>query len=645
MIYVFDCVCVCVDCQSHINHYGRSDPPLIPHVDNNWNVNRLVDFGLQNCNTFSDAIQNSSLQPFHNLCKIFFTNVTLDVKDLDEVEMFLQFIVPLTPAMLEYKKEIKDKKLDKLQLNGNTKAGVGCNWEARTIENQIKSRINEKYAKIIEKHEKSSSFINDMNNIDVSDVNNKNGFNEDQLKLLQLAQWKSQIEMLSFNDVKMQRTDRIQNYINRELTNERIITGLVNLKSIEYTKYFYYYENPISLILTKIIDVLYKQLESLHIKTDVASFIRSLSMCDNDEKKPQFRSRAAARRWKFGRDARTDSKKKYESFGYINSRLKKNQENSFVFCYFPNLIELCIVDESDGWKHIVTQWIIGSGKLKRLKIYPLVYGWQDKDNYLTRITQDNYKSCCEKDSNIDRTDNNISFGNDMSKFINKGLELLHLKLNVQFNFNIIPASNTFDNVFHGIVDAKGENEMLVSFYNALIDMFKNKIYLKNENNFTFKIEFYTRLTAKQEYLQCIFNKHQITGLIYSMMQIYHSICFGIKVVFVNDVNNIYNINNINNRSSDDENEYEKMKCHFEKKIINPLKSSLDLSSPFGLKNAVTLYIDSNISWMKVQQEKSFAVVIKVNNNGCHTSPQFKFACSDCKSGAWLENECCDHKRV
>ena len=32
---------------------------------------------------------------------------------------------------------------------------------------------------------------------------------------------------------------------------------------------------------------------------------------------------------------------------------------------------LCIVDESDGWKHIVTQWMIG--KLKRLKIYPLAY--------------------------------------------------------------------------------------------------------------------------------------------------------------------------------------------------------------------------------------------------------------------------------
>ena len=617
--------CVCVDCQCDpYALVSDENPPIIPHLDDNWNANELVHFGLENCNTLSNAIQNS-LQPFHNLTKIFFTNVVLNGQHLDELEMFLQFIVPLAPAMLEYKKEVKDLGLDKLQLDGNTKQN--CNWEARTIANQIKSRINERYAKIVEKHDKSSSFINDNNNSGV----NSNEFNQNQLKLLQLAQWESQIQMLSFNDVKMKRvqTDRIRDYINRELTDERIKTGLVNLKSIEYTNQFFFDRNELLLILSKIIEVLYKQLESLHIKTNVARFIRRLSMCDNDKEKPQFRSRAAARRWKFGRNVRS-SKHGYTGYmNSMNSRLIKNQENSFVYCYFPNLIELCIVDESDGWKHIVTQWIVG--KLKRLKIYPLAYGWHNKENYLTRITHD--KCCNERDYNVDRSENNISFGNDMSKFINKGLQLLHLKLNVQFNFNIIPASNTFDNVLRGIVDARAENEMLVSFYNALIDMFKNKIYLKNENYFTFKIEFYTHLTAEKEYLQCIFNKHQITCLIYSMMQIYHSVCFGIKIVFVNSSGDGENI---------DENEYEKMKCHFENKIINPLKSSLDFCSPFGLNTNVSLYIDSNISWMEVNHEQSFALVVKVNNDRCHTSPQFEFGCSNCKSDTWLENECCDH---
>ena len=614
-------------------------------MDHNWNGSRLLHFGLQNCNVLSNAIENS-LQPFHNLTKIFFTNVTLNGEYSDELEMFLQFIVPLTPTMLEYKKEVKDLGLDKLKLYAN--ATAGCNWEARTIENQIKSRINERYAKIVEKHDKSTSFINDINN---------NGFNDDQLKLLQLAQWESQIQVLSFNNVKMMQTNRIRDYINRELTNERIVNGLVNLKSIECQKQFLWNQKAASLILTKIIDVLYKQLESLHIGTNVEVFIRSLSMCDNDKEKPKFRSRAAARRWKFGRDARSKQYQINQSIPYLNSRWKKNQENSFVYCYLPNLVELCIVDESDGWKHIVTQWIVH--KLKRLKIYPLVYGWQHEDNYLTRITHD--KTCSERDYNVDRSDYNISFANDMSKFINKGLQLLHLKLNVLFNFNIIPTNNTIDkvHVIGGISDARAENEMIESFYNALLDMFKNKIYLKNENNFTFKIEFYTHLAAKKEYLQCIFNTQKITCLICSMMQIYHGICFGIKIVFVNNYNsNKFRRKKARSRKMEmcddqniDENEYEKMKYHFENKIINPLKSSLDFCSPFGLntntkcdKNVVSLYIDSNISWMEVQREQSFALVVKVNNDRCHASPQFEFACSNCKSDAWLENECCDHSK-
>ena len=319
----------------------------------------------------------------------------------------------------------------------------------------------------------------------------------------------------------------------------------------------------------------------------------------------------------------------HEDGNLVEMHVMVNKSRKFI-CIL-NLIELCIVDESDGWKHIVTQWIVH--KLKRLKIYPLVYGWQHEDNYLTRITQD--KTCSERDYNVDRSDYNISFANDMSKFINKGLQLLHLKLNVLFNFNIIPTNNTIDkvHVIGGISDARAENEMIESFYNALLDMFKNKIYLKNENYFTFKIEFYTHLTAEKEYLQCIFNKHQITCLIYSMMQIYHSVCFGIKIVFVNSSGDGENI---------DENEYEKMKCHFENKIINPLKSSLDFCSPFGLNTNVSLYIDSNISWMEVNHEQSFALVVKVNNDRCHTSPQFEFGCSNCKSDTWLENECCDH---
>ena len=181
---------------------------------------------------------------------------------------------------------------------------------------------------------------------------------------------------------------------------------------------------------------------------------------------------------------------------------------------------------------------------------------------MIRVIQD--KRFNERDYDVYPSDNNISFGNDMSKFTNKCLQLLHSRVHVRFNFNIIPASNTFDDVICGIVGARAESEMLISFYNALIDMFKFKIYLQNANNFTFKIEFHTRLTTEKEYLQCIFNKHQTACLIYRVIQIDHSICFGVKIAFVNSNNNNNNAN-----------EYEKTKYHFEHLGINPLKSSLD----------------------------------------------------------------------
>ena len=32
-----------------------------------------------------------------------------------------------------------------------------------------------------------------------------------------------------------------------------------------------------------------------------------------------------------------------------------------------------------------------------------------------------------------------------------------------------------------------------------------------------------------------------------------------------------------------------------------------------------------------QHEQTFALVIKVNKDQCHTSPQFEFGCSNCES--------------
>ena len=528
-----------------------------------------------------------------------------ELDDINFWKQFLDIIVPLSPKACELKERIDKEFKDASKIKNKTTDEIDL------IKKQIKQEIDFKY----------NTF--DANELNTFPIMNSNGEYKSNYK------YASPITQLSFDNCNCDiATTNVMEFLNKELTQQRIQNGLANLKSLTLRRwncYFGVVDNGLVLFYAKLLNSISNQLESLHTTDDMNLF---------------------EQKWLFAQTVVNCDKTSLSD----SPRIEEQQRTTW---YPANLTHLCLYSNSYSsstkhlWHHVSAKTF---HKLQHLTINNLM----DAPN-TEIITQG-----LEYNLHLSDSNNECNVIDNIASLVGNGLTSLQFRFRLLTKDNIVQQPKIFWDDWglrHVVQQPENYSCTIQTFLNFMSKVFerlsytyiepisdnvdKKKNYLmqfKKSDHFALKMAFQVKVEITDDDCESGCNRIKLGCLRQELIYICKELCLlysGMLHCFENYVMLCFKIEFQVSLNETDAG-----------KVMSVLDTIANKKSML-LSSDDTKAVDSSVKMTKYKRSDKatilFGVVIKSKNKGkanlsCpmgHCEPKFEFECKKCEHFPWL----------